>query len=361
MKKIIYHHPLPLADNPKSGSQVRPIKMLNAFKELGYEVDLVSGYSTERKEKINIIKNKIRNGTIYDFMYCENSTMPTQLTDQHHLPLHPFLDFDFFSYVKKNNIPIGLFYRDIFWRFELYEKGVSNFKAFIAKFFYIYELNRYNKLLDILYLPSTEMKKYIPEFQGRVNALPPGHSKNINENYVSNNDIIRLTYVGGFSDYYDLTLLIKSISHFKHIELTICTREIEWENAKHKYQNLSPNIKIVHLNGDELLNLYKKTDIAVLFVRPQEYWNFAVPIKLFEYIGEGKPILVSKGTFSANFVEKNNIGWVVDYSEEDVNSFLNCINFNEIDRILKNVSECASTNSWKARALQVVDDLKRVH
>ena len=51
--------------------------------------------------------------------------MPTLLTEPHHFPTHPLLDFGFFRYVKKQGIPIGLFYSDIFWKFEDYGKDLS--------------------------------------------------------------------------------------------------------------------------------------------------------------------------------------------------------------------------------------------
>ena len=99
--RIIFHHPLPLRLNSSSASGIRPVRMLEAFRQLGYEVDVVAGYSSERKKIIKKIKQKIENGVKYDFIYSESSTMPTVLTDKHHLPLNPFLDFGFLFFVKK--------------------------------------------------------------------------------------------------------------------------------------------------------------------------------------------------------------------------------------------------------------------
>ncbi|MDC4646009.1 hypothetical protein OHV73_19385, partial [Acinetobacter baumannii] len=87
---IIFHCPFPLDLNAKSASGIRPIKILQAFRDLGCNVDLVTGYSRERRLAINEIKRKIKNGHQYSFVYSESSTMPTALTDPHHLPLNPF-------------------------------------------------------------------------------------------------------------------------------------------------------------------------------------------------------------------------------------------------------------------------------
>ena len=130
---IIFHHPLPLEENPKSASRIRPLRMLESFRKLGCRVDLVTGYSSERKHRIKMIKNNIKDGIKYDFLYAESSTMPTLLTDRHHLPLHPFMDWFFFRFCKKNDIPIGLFYRDIYWLFDGYGSGINIVKRAVAK------------------------------------------------------------------------------------------------------------------------------------------------------------------------------------------------------------------------------------
>lgn len=49
-KNIIFHCPFILNPNAISASGIRPIKMLEAFKKLGFEVDVVSGSTSERKK-----------------------------------------------------------------------------------------------------------------------------------------------------------------------------------------------------------------------------------------------------------------------------------------------------------------------
>ena len=44
--------------------------MLDTFKEIGYEVDLVEGYAKDRSIAIKKIKDKIKQGVKYDFFYC---------------------------------------------------------------------------------------------------------------------------------------------------------------------------------------------------------------------------------------------------------------------------------------------------
>ncbi len=77
MKKIIFHLPMEIDKNRPSGSQIRPLKILQAFKNIGYKVDIVMGDVKTRKRQIKKIKRNISNGVKYDFLYSESSTMPT--------------------------------------------------------------------------------------------------------------------------------------------------------------------------------------------------------------------------------------------------------------------------------------------
>lgn len=358
MKRIIYHYPSPLVKNPKSGSQVRPIAMLKAFRDLGYEVDIVSGYSNERSDKIRQIKNNILKGVKYEFMYCENTTMPTQLTDPSHLPLRPFIDFNFIKFLRSHNVPVGLFYRDIHWKFPIYNESVSLLKSAFAKFFYKRELYFYSRNLDKLYLPSFQMAKYLNEINSDItDTLPPGHENYSYSSEPSIDSTIKVLYVGGLSDFYDISLFFDTIKNYPQIELTICTRIENWNSIEYKYTPLPPNVNIVHKSGPCLKELYEKHNLALLYVKPSEYWRFAVPIKLLEYVGERKPVIVSSEIWSSDFINRNHNGWVVDYNEKSLNKFLSSLSIESIEAKKEACENCALDNTWLSRAKKVSSDL----
>lgn len=289
--------------------------------------------------------------------------MPTVLTDPHHLPVRPFLDWSFFKFCENNNVPIGLFYRDIYWLFDSYGKGLNPVKTAVAKLAYRFDLLVYKNTLSKLYLPSLEMGKYVPYINSDLfSALPPGHvspelHKKSELGFLEKK--LRLFYVGGMSDHYQMHELFKAVSKFSNIELTVCTRKEEWQAVRNEYPQLTPNINVVHLSGVEMENELRASDIAVLYVKPQEYWEFASPVKLYEYLGFNKPVIASKGTLAGQFVQCNGIGWALDYSAEKLSSFLAKL-VNEpdlINPIYDNIKRVAPQHSWKARAEQVVKDL----
>ncbi len=363
---IIFHHPLPLDPNAKSASGIRPVRMLQAFQELGYRVDVIAGYSAERKQAIGMVKEKIRQGTQYAFMYAESSTQPTTLTDRHHLPLHPWMDGEFFRFCKRKDIPIGLFYRDIYWRFDGYGKNLHALKIAGAKIAYWLDLIIYKKTLSKLYLPSIEMGLHIPLTDRTTwEALPPGHHGPLPGLLAGAKTdspaLLRIFYVGGLSSHYKMHALFDAVKDLPEVELTVCTRKSEWEAVKHEYPTPGNNIKIIHESGEAMEKHMQECDIASIFVAPQDYWKFAAPVKLYEYIGFKKPILASQGTLAGSFVKNNAIGWTVEYNANAVKALLKHLARDRapISNLQVSMENIATQHSWQARAQQVAQGLRR--
>lgn len=359
MKRIIYYLPFKLNRNLHSASQIRPLKMLKAFQDLGYEVEFIEGESIIRKQQLKKLRKKICLGVKYDFLYSESSTEPTLLTDSHHLPLHPFFDFSFFSFVKKKGIPIGVFYRDIYWNTD-YMRG---WKLRIAKLFYKYDLFQYNKYVSTIFLPSLEMCSYIP-YKLNVNyvSLPPGLDIiPINKKNPLKKSRINILYIGGIDDSgYDMELVMNVISRFPLLKLTVCCRIEEWNSYYNKYKkHLASNIEIVHKSGRDLHELYENADFFSILIKPTKYWDFAVPFKLFEALGFMCPILSVKGSWVGNFVTENNLGWAIDYDEKSINSLFQnlIINMGEQNSIYNSLRKSQLDNTWVCRAKSVMENL----
>lgn len=361
-KNIIFHIPFYADKNHLSGSNIRPYKMIEAFEKIGFNVDVVMGYGAERKTQIENIKNNIEKGVLYDFCYSESSTMPTLLTEKNHLPKYPNLDFGFFKYLKSKNIKIGLFYRDIYWLFEQYKNSVSFLKRAVSTYFYKYDLKKYVDLVDIIYLPSLKMKSYIPINQNlNFKELPPAIDEEVEYEKPEHEDL-KFFYVGGLGDLYKLDEFLKATSSLEFAKVTICTRKEEWESLKDKYQPyLNDKVKIIHEKPEGYEPYLKEADIGVLYMEPVEYRDFAMPVKLFEYIKYSKPILSVKGSAVGNFVEKNDIGWVLPYSSYELKSLLTKLfeDKNEIEIKTRNTKEIIPQNTWTARATKVKEDLSK--
>ncbi len=358
VKRMIFHIPVPLQENPVAASGLRPIKMIEAFRSLGYEVDIVAGGVKERKQLIHEVKNKIREGWVYDFCYSESSTVPTALTEKGRFVPRPFLDFNFFKFLKNNSVPIGLFYRDVRWMFPKYEEIRGYLKRFIAKIFYKYDLLQYKKHLDVLFLPSIKMKEYIPvNFNDKKTiALPPGCDILPDKRESKILDKITMIYVGGIrAPFYDISNLLKFVMDKDNVEIILICRENEYQETKgyYKFEALN-NIKIFHCSGEKLKEFLNVADVFAIIWEPIEYLSFAMPYKLFEAISYDLPVLTVKGTATSKFVSENNIGWV---SDKDFKDFSIDKIRNELAEKTNNIKNIKSSHMWINRAELVKNSL----
>lgn len=368
-KWCIFHVPNYIDPTAKSGSQVRPLKMIQAFQALGYNVDVVMGYGKERRNQISKIESEIERGKKYEFVYSESSTMPTLLTEKSHLPMFPFLDFGFLSYCKKKGVKIGLFYRDMHWKFENYKSKVPFRKRVVAIPFYKYDLKKYEKIVDVLYLPSEQMKPLINRYKmKKVETLPPGAVYNLDivkerKFYFESRERenLNIFYVGGTSGIYDLTGIFKAVASVSNVNLTVCTRKEEWESVKSKYDScLNERIKIIHESGEALRNYYMRADLCCCYFPISRYMSFAMPIKLFEYLSFVTPVIATKGMEAGNFVQKWDNGFCIEYDDCSIIKLLEMIKKNQNVLLEKhnNAAICLMKNTWEERAKKVARDLK---
>ncbi|MFL1406163.1 hypothetical protein ACJO2E_12545 [Marinobacter sp. M1N3S26] len=338
--------------------------MLDAFQSLGVQVDLVCGYSAERKARISDIRNNVARGVRYDFVYSESSTMPTIMTDPGHLPVRPLLDYSFFRFCNKQKIPIGLFYRDIYWVFPGYGSGLGWLKRSAAKLAYWYDLWVYNRVLTRLFLPSRQMGDHVPLVDpGKFAALPPGHItpsiRPVGDDSYADDRQLKLFYVGGMSSHYQLHKLFSVVRNMPGVQLTVCTRVDEWKAVRSEYPELSSNIRVIHESGEAMLRELRASDLAVLWVKPSTYWEFASPVKLYEYLGYGKPVLASEGTLAGEFVADHGVGWTIPYEDQALSQLL-CHLTSTGDAwklVRQNLDRVAPMHSWTSRARQVIEEL----
>ncbi len=321
-ESMIFHHPLPIVDNGRSGSQVRPYQMLQAFRSLGLDVEVIAGYAAERSQRSQRVREQLRKGRRFSFVYSESSTLPTLLTEPSHMPISPKVDFGLLIEMRATGIPIGLYYRDVNWRFAHF-RGMANwYKRAVMIPFYKYDWRQYKRIVDYLFIPSLKMAEALPSHwpEDRLGILPPGCKVyDVQKKCYTNNNHLRLFYVGGVTPpAYDLKPMIELLKNISSsVQLILCCRPKEWDLVKGYYCiDDDTKVSIVHASGDELAKFYEQADLFLLLWTPYSYLDFAVPVKLLESLGYGLPVLTNAGTEAARFVAANNIGWVVNNIDE---------------------------------------------
>lgn len=354
--RVIFHIPICLNPDDPSASQIRPRRMVDTFRSLGYEVDVVQGYGAQRRRQIAAIRKKIKKGIHYDFLYSESSTMPTLLTERHHLPLFPTLDFSFFAFCRRHSIRVGLFYRDIHWQFI---NRNADWKQRVARHFYFFDLYAYRRWVDVLFLPSLEMLAHIPfTFPRTVLSLPSGCGTTPVQ--VQPHDGLTIFYVGGVSGNYDLRPLLEAVARVDGVRLTLCCRSDDWELVRSHYQPyLTPRVDVVHASSEQLPPLYAAADLFAILFAPSPYMQFAVPMKFYEAVGFGLPLLASADTWVGNEVERRTLGFAVQPTADAVEHQLRHLLHNpEVVAACRTaVARYAADNTWEARCTTVAKAL----
>ncbi|MGO1561764.1 MAG: glycosyltransferase [Actinomycetaceae bacterium] len=362
---MVFHAPYPVGGESTSGSGIRPVRMLQGFHDAGFDVIQVTGYAAERKAAIADLAARLKRGDRVDFAYGESSTMPTVLTETHHLPTHPFLDASLARLLGRHGVPRSQFYRDIYWRYPEYTERVHPVVAAGTRTLYHGELRAFRRLLDRVYVPSREIAGHIPHVRAeQMVPLPPGGViHDVPRSILTSGERatapLTLLYVGNISSYYRMHALFTAVQRVDGVRLILCTPADSWEAQRGTYPDLGDSIEVVHERGEGLNPLFARADICSIVVEPSEYRDFAAPVKLYEYIGHGKPVLATAGTLAGRTVAAESFGWEVDYDADALAGRLAHLRDarEEVEDTTERVRTGRHRHTWVARSRFVAEDL----
>jgi glycosyltransferase involved in cell wall biosynthesis len=368
LKKFLVYFPFPAPSN-ESGSGVRPIKLIAAFKDYakqkGLECILIMGTAAERSILLKKLYQEVNPSDIL-FCYMENRTIPIWLTDHNHLPKHPFLDIKFFRYLKKNDIPLGTFYRDIYWKFDhLYKVDNPLLKKALIQIFKL-ELKTFNKYSKKVFLPSYAMNKYVGLNPEKVLSSPPGGIDCISGTHTKKNiEKVTAVYVGGVPPRYGIYEVLEALNELNmestNIHLKLVCRENEFRQYHEKFRPYLGKdwLEIIHASGEGLTPIYQQADFGIVTLKKDVYNDFAVPVKLFEYLSFGLPVLASDTTAMKEIIEVDQFGLIVNDTIEDIKEGLTAFLNQKIrEEYQQNAVRALKTKHlWMHRVEQIVEAL----
>ncbi len=141
--------------------------------------------------------------------------------------------------------------------------------------------------------------------------------KNSGLNFKSSTSKIKVAYVGILADERLLTAIGKVLSNRNDIELHIGgfgPLESLFEELSNKCSNIFYYGRIPY---SQTLELESKCDLMTAIYDPSiENCRRAAPNKFYESLMLGKPVLMTRGTGMSNVVEQNNLGELIEFSEE---------------------------------------------
>lgn len=340
-------------DDYSSGSSVRPHMMYDAFLDLGIDVKLLEGQHNRRKErrsKVREILDWLNNNTP-DFCYVEPPSGP----------FFNYIDLILLKKLREKGVPIGLFFRDLHWLYPEFGGGYgSKIKRTIIGAMHRRDLRCFRKCCDIVYTPGEKTGEILRNLgMKKVKSLPPGGaiSPMTDDNFSLKNYI----YLGGTSYEYGGLRLLDAFKRINKEEtkanlIFIVNKDDEVDLTEYEY----PWLKIVHtFNRNEIEAYYGQATYAMIPFRRVAYMDLAVPIKLFEYIGYGIPVISTDCEEISRILSFFNCGILSDDSIEGMAKVVeSTLSDQELYKRLKgNTVKASKENKWLDRAARVVADL----
>ena len=285
-----------------SGNYLRPARMYEAFLREGHSVYLLSGEQErnawkERKRKVAETEKWLDSHTP-DICYIESPVYPILLT----------CDYRLIRRIHAMGIPMGYFYRDFYFKFpDLYPKrtGVSNRMKDAWLMFLQRRTDRLLKRVDIVYFPSRGCTELFPYADMR--PLPPAAEIHP----IGKGEGRSCIYVGGLGGHYGGKTLLEAFRILNAGEesfpLLLVCRESEWKQYADEWGK-EPWLEVHHASGDALLPLYARAALAVLPIEKNRYTDFAVNVKLFEYMSYGLPIAATSVREIGSLIRENGLG-----------------------------------------------------
>lgn len=163
--------------------------------------------------------------------------------------------------------------------------------------------------------------------------------KKVSDEYQFDNDKLTLSYVGWFGHARFLDELL-DIAEKGYINLLIAgygNKTLEDKcNQLVRKGNVKYYGRVPYMKGLEIM--YNSDVIYAMYCKISSNHYFAAPNKYYEVMLLGKPIITTKGIIIGEKVEKENIGYTIEETKEELVSLVNNIKKEDMDIKGKNAS-----------------------
>ncbi|MCL5971128.1 MAG: glycosyltransferase, partial [Firmicutes bacterium] len=122
-------------------------------------------------------------------------------------------------------------------------------------------------------------------------------------------------------------------------------------------------VQVLEAFGDSLESLLQNAQVAVIPRLDTRYNRLALPVKLMDYLSQGLPVVVTKGSEAASVVEKAHAGLVTEHSVAALAKALEFLLQHDPERqqMSCNAISYVSQNLWDDRAASVLATLLPDH
>ncbi|MCC6618103.1 MAG: glycosyltransferase [Chloroflexi bacterium] len=333
----------PLAER-SSGPTVRIGHLVEALGGL-VDLDVIEGTRATRR---GALVRYARSGRLrgLDGVYVESSTALPGETDIAFLGL------------ARRHAPVLTYVRDAYQLFGAYARGQSPWRR-LQRAAFRPAMRALGSVSTQLAFPTRGLAVAVLGQRGeRAPLLPPGAPPAVDIPCVADAD--RLLYVGAASlPAHGVDRLLAAVAEARdggsRIGLDIVCRAGEAPAGERP-----PWLSVHHLAGDEIHALLPRT-VATVIPRPRTAYNdLALPIKLFEYLSYGRPLLVTDCLEQAEVVERAGAGVVSGDGPGQLAAAIGLIAAADVpqrERWEAGARRAAAEASWDLRARSILDIL----
>jgi glycosyltransferase involved in cell wall biosynthesis len=154
--------------------------------------------------------------------------------------------------------------------------------------------------------------------------------KNSSNYYQKENEIV---YIGGLSKIRGIEELVASLSFMKKVKLNLVGRfnDNQFMNKIKSHKNWDQVKYLGFLDRHGVKKVLDKSKIGVVTLYPKTNYLDSLPVKMFEYMSAGLPIVASNFPLWKSIVEDNNCGICVDpFNIEAISDAINYLLDNPI-------------------------------
>jgi glycosyltransferase involved in cell wall biosynthesis len=175
-----------------------------------------------------------------------------------------------------------------------------------------------------------------------------GYFKNI---FHLRDDQIITLYQGGLTAERGIDILLEAFKKNTNDKIVIVF--MGYGELEREIQSVSKSYKNIFFHEtvppDMVLNYTASADVGIALIKNTCLsYNFTMPNKLFEYAMAGLPVIVSNVKEMSAFVEKNQIGVVVeDYTVASLNKAIERLLSIDLAVLKQNAKKVALDNSWE--------------
>lgn len=335
-----------------SGSGVRPQKMYRAFLDEGHEVKLLAGSQNRsswprRRESVREITRWLDTHTP-DLCYIESPVYPILLAEDRRL----------IRKVHRMGVPIGYFYRDFYKKFPKQfprRKSPGGWCRDTLKDILQSRTDRLLRQADIVYVPCGECREIFSEYKD-VRPLPPAAENRLGHRGHRGNTSV---YVGGVAGHYGGALMLEAFHRLNeegNYPLLLICRPDEWEKLESPFK-AAPWLEVHHASSEQLSQYYERADAALAVYSGTEYDNYAVSVKLYEYIGFGLPVVVCGSKSMERVVGEGGFGKRAECTPESIAEAVKDVFAHRDAYAGKAAETLLRSGLWTHRAAQVVREL----